>query len=102
MMVQFYWTSATGTSRVFVNFDLAARWSIGFGKMQFVLDTLCLWGGADKNDKCVDGTHTMSWEFNDKQTLNVHSILEKWKIPNSPYPVWAESPFWSLEAKQPV
>lgn len=113
-MILFYWTNVHSgavndlapsiqSARIFVNIDLAARWSVGFGKMAFTLDCLSLWGGADKSDKCVDGTTTVSWEFPGDRYPLVQSIVEKWKMaPPAATPAWCEESFFFKEAKQPV
>lgn len=87
-------------ARIWVNIDLAARWSIGFGKMQFTLDCLGLWGGADKIEKCVDGTTTLSWEIPGDRFELVQTIVEKWKTPPSGMPAWIEQSFFFDAAKE--
>lgn len=114
-MILFYWTKSVNaqlggdpnvpdkvSGRIFVNIDTAARWSVGYGKMEFVLDSLCAWGSSDKNEACVDGTTTKSWEFPGDRFELVQTIVEKWKTPGVGMPVWHERSFFFEDAKQSV
>lgn len=107
-MILFYWAQLIhgvepepggASARIWVNTDLAAKWSIGFGKMEFVLDSLCLWGGADRREICYDGTTTVSWEFPGERYALVKSLLEKWKLGKKDMPVWHEEPFYNQPKK---
>lgn len=111
-MIKFYWTNnvhgvvgegvKVSSARIWVNIDLAAKWSIGYGKMEFVLDSLSLWSGPDRRDTCVDNTTTLSWEFPGERYELVKSLLEKWKLGHSEMPTWFEEPFYNQAAKQHI
>lgn len=60
------------------------------------LDVLSCWGGKDKQEDCMDGSTTVSWEIPAEYVPAVKRLAEGFKRQR-----WTESAFWQENAKRP-
>jgi len=96
--ISFYVSNCHVTSRITANIPQEIFFNDRYntiGHQIYLMDTLCVWGGADKNDECQDGSRTYSWEFRPHEMEQVKEIIARWKGTQ-----WVENEFWREEGKR--
>lgn len=95
--VQFYFSdTVTSTKRLWVNYtdeDLYSKRSTLLERF-YALDSVCCWGGKDKQDECRDGSTTVSWEIPAEFVPAVQRMLIAFKGER-----WKEAPFYDQKGK---